>query len=39
MEENKKKILACMADVIKQNGFRTEFFDGADGNPAMTRTP
>lgn len=37
MEENKKRVLACMADVIKQNGFRTEFFEGVDGNPAMTR--
>lgn len=37
MEETKQRVLACMADVIKQNGFRTEFFDGKDGNPAMTR--
>lgn len=37
MEETKQHVLACMADVIKQNGFRTEFFDGKDGNPPMTR--
>ncbi len=37
MEENKNQILSCMAEVIKQNGFRTQFFDGTDGNPPMTR--
>lgn len=37
MEEVKQRVLACMADVIKQNGFRTEFFDGKDGNPPMAR--
>lgn len=26
MEDLKTKIISCMADVIKQNGFRTEFF-------------
>ena len=37
MDENKNQILSCMADVMQQNGFRTQFFDGKDGNPAMTR--
>lgn len=37
MEERKNSILSCMADVIQQNGFRTQFFDGKDGNPPMTR--
>ncbi|MDO5785449.1 MAG: hypothetical protein Q4P20_10355 [Eubacteriales bacterium] len=37
MEENKNQILSCMAEVIQQNGFRTQFFDGKDGNPPMTR--
>lgn len=37
MEENKNQVLACMAEVIQQNGFRTQFFDGKDGNPPMTR--
>ncbi len=37
MDEIKLRVLSCMADVIKQNGFRTEFFDGQDGNPAMAR--
>lgn len=37
MEENKQRVLSCMAEVMKQNGFRTEFFDGKDGNPPMTR--
>ena len=37
MEDLKNRILSCMADVIQQNGFRTQFFDGKDGNPPMTR--
>lgn len=37
MEENKNQVLTCMAEVIQQNGFRTQFFDGKDGNPPMTR--
>ncbi|HBI64457.1 MAG TPA: hypothetical protein DDX51_05000 [Clostridiales bacterium] len=37
MENTKLRVLSCMADVIRQNGFRTEYFDGSDGNPAMTR--
>lgn len=37
MEETKLRVLSCMADVIRQNGFRTEFFDGKDGNPPMAR--
>lgn len=37
LDKVKNNVLSCMADVIKQNGFRTEFFDGSDGNPAMTR--
>lgn len=37
MEEQKKEILACMADVMKQNGFPTDFFEGRDGNPHLTR--
>lgn len=36
-EELRKSILSCMADVLKQNGFPTEFFDGSDGNPPITR--
>ena len=37
MEDLKKKILSCMADVIKQNGFRTEFFEAENGQQPMTR--
>ena len=37
MEDLKKKILYCMADVIKQNGFRTEFFEAENGQQPMTR--
>lgn len=37
MEAKKLEVLRYMSDVIGQNGFRTEFFDGADGNPPMTR--
>lgn len=37
MEDLKKKILSCMADVIKQNGFRTEFFKAENGQQPMTR--
>ncbi len=37
LEEQKKSILSCMADVLKQNGFPTEFFEGKDGNPPITR--
>ena len=37
MEETKKLILSCMAKVLKENGFPTEFFEGKDGNPPLTR--
>lgn len=37
LEEQKKSILSCMADVLKQNGFPTEFFEGQDGHPPITR--
>lgn len=36
-EEQKKQILSCMADVLRDNGFPTEFIEGKDGNPALTR--
>lgn len=36
-DEMQKSILSCMADVLKQNGFPTEFFEGKDGNPPVTR--
>lgn len=37
MENKKLDVLRYMSEVIGQNGFRTEFFDGSDGNMPMTR--
>lgn len=37
MEELKKDVLKTMADVLRQNGFPTEFLEGENGNPPVTK--
>ncbi len=37
MEQMKKEILMGMANVLKQNGFPTQFFEGENGNPPVTQ--
>lgn len=37
MENEKQRILACMADVLKENNFRCEIAEGTDTMPAILR--
>lgn len=37
MEDLKTRIISCMADVIQQNGFPTQFFPAENGQLPMTR--
>ena len=37
MQETKNDMLSAMANVLQQNGFPTQFFDGSDGKPPVTQ--